>query len=199
VSRLAEDRSAAKESRVSDDPKQRGESESSDDGRFSERFRELERDVFRVCRRLLDSSSAADDAVNEVYLRARRAHGSYDETRPFRPWLLGIAGNHCIDLLRRRQIETRIFDTSLREAEGPSDPGPSPLAQIVDKQQRSALLSEIDALPSHFRLPLVLFYWSDLDYGQIGEVLGVPRGQVGSLLFRARRQLRTSLEKGVAE
>ena len=40
---------------------------------FGSEFRRLERDVFRVCRRMLDSSAAADDAVSEVYLRARRA------------------------------------------------------------------------------------------------------------------------------
>lgn len=167
-----------------------------DDPVLSERFRDLERDVFRVCRRLLDSSAAADDAVNEVYLRARRAIASYDPSRPFRPWLLGIASNHCIDQLRRRKVETRIFDGASPESDGPIDPGPSPLSQVVDGEERAAVLAAIDELPAHYRLPLVLRYWSDLDYSQIGEVLGVPRGQVGSLLFRARRALRTSLVTG---
>lgn len=173
---------------------------SDEDAGFSQRFRSLERDVFRVCRRLLDSSAAADDAVNEVYLRARRALGSYDEARPFRPWLLGIAGNHCIDQLRRRRVETRIFDHRPDgEVEGPADPGPSPLKQVARAEQRAEVLAAIDELPPHFRVPLVLRYWSDLEYRQIAELLGVPRGQVGSLLFRARRQLRTSLSKGNAQ
>jgi RNA polymerase sigma factor (sigma-70 family) len=168
-----------------------------EDPAFPQRFRELERDVFRVCRRLLDSNSAADDAVNEVYLRARRALGSYDEARPFRPWLLSIAGNHCIDQLRRRRVETRIFDARAdAEVDGPADPGPSPLAQTLRAEDRAELLAAIDELPSHFRIPLVLRYWSDMEYTQIAEVLGVPRGQVGSLLFRARRQLRASLSPG---
>jgi RNA polymerase sigma-70 factor (ECF subfamily) len=51
----------------------------------------------------------------------------------------------------------------------------------------------ISELPLKYRLPLVLRYFSELDYAAIAEVLGVTRGQVGSLLFRARCLLRESV------
>lgn len=166
------------------------------DTTFGERFRAHERDVFRLCRRMLESSSAADDAVAEVYLKARRAADGLDPERPFRPWVLAIAGNHCIDQLRRRRIETRIFALEGADSDELADPGPSPLRQLAAAQERARVLAAIDGLPIQQRLPLVLRYWSELDYAQIGEALGVPRGQVGSLLFRARRKLRDSLAKG---
>ena len=57
-------------------------------------------------------------------------------------------------------------------------------------ERSTAILEAIDALPPRYRAPLVLRYFSDLDYDAIADALGVSRGQVGSLLFRAKRMLR---------
>jgi RNA polymerase sigma-70 factor (ECF subfamily) len=68
-----------------------------DPAAFDALFRSHASDVTRVCRRMLDSETAAQDATHEVFLRARRGFASYDPERPFRRWLLGIAGHYCID------------------------------------------------------------------------------------------------------
>jgi RNA polymerase sigma-70 factor (ECF subfamily) len=58
------------------------------------------------------------------------------------------------------------------------------------------VLEAIDALPLHYRLPLVLRYFHELDYEGIAEVLNLSRSQVGTLLFRAKRRLRLELSGG---
>ncbi len=167
-----------------------------DRGAFDELFRPHEAHVARLCRRMLDSASAAEDAAHEVFIRAQQGIRSYAPERPFRPWLLGIAGHHCIDQLRRRRTEARLFTAGDFESSDLLDPGPSPLRQVVDAEERRELLGAIDALPIRYRLPLVLRYYSELDYDGIADVLGVTRNQVGSLLFRARRRLREQLAGG---
>ncbi|MGI9657377.1 MAG: RNA polymerase sigma factor, partial [Gaiellaceae bacterium] len=65
--------------------------------------------------------------------------------------------------------------------------------------QRSARLGRaIERLPVRYRLPLVLRYFADENYAGIAAALGVSRNQVGSLLFRAKRMLRTSLADDAA-
>jgi RNA polymerase sigma-70 factor (ECF subfamily) len=58
------------------------------------------------------------------------------------------------------------------------------------------VLEAIDALPLRYRLPLVLRYFHELDYEGIADVLNLSRGQVGTLLFRAKRRLRQELSGG---
>ena len=162
---------------------------------FGELFRAYRGDVERVCRRML-GESGAQDAASEVFLRAQRALPSYDSGRPFRPWLLGIASHYCIDQLRRRAREVRMFDPADLSERELTHPGPSPLRQLAETEQRRELLSAIDSLPRKYRLPIVLRYFEELDYGQIAEILNLERPQVGTLLFRAKRQLRGVLLDG---
>src|ERR1700680_3358761 len=61
------------------------------------------RRVFGLCRYMLDSRESAEDATSEVFLKLQRSIDSYDGSIPFPRWLLRVAGNQCIDALRRRQ------------------------------------------------------------------------------------------------
>ena len=69
----------------------------------------------------------------------------------------------------------------------------SPLRRLILAQERGALTRAIESLPLKYRLPLMLRYFSEYDYGAIAEALGVTRNQVGTLLFRAKRMLRVRL------
>lgn len=161
---------------------------------FGELFLAHRADVERLSRRILGDAASAEDAAAETFLRAGQRLESYDPRRPFRPWLLAIAAHHCIDVLRRRSGEARIFqDRGADVAELPAG-GPSPLRQLLRAEERAALLAAIDALPDRYRVPLVLRHFAALDYAAIGAVLDVSRNQVGTLLLRARRRLRRSLE-----
>jgi len=166
---------------------------SGDEAAFGELFSGYRDDVARLCRRMLGDGVSAEDATQEVFLRARNGLEGYDPTRPFRSWLMAVASHHCIDRLRRRQTESRLFDARDLNRGDLVDPGPTPLGQLARREQRDEILTAIDALPHKYRLPLVLRYFNELDYAQIGELLAVTRNQVGTLLFRAKRTLRQEL------
>jgi RNA polymerase sigma-70 factor (ECF subfamily) len=165
---------------------------------FEESFRAHRDDVLRLCRRMLGSQPAGEDAVQEVFLRARRGFGGYDPERPFRGWLLAVAGNHCVDQIRRRGLEARLFDARDLDAGDLRDPGPTPLRDVLEREERGRVREAIDALPHRYRLPLVLRYFQELDYDGIAQILGIGRGQVGTLLFRAKRELRRRLAEEAA-
>src|SRR5262249_13198024 len=98
---------------------------------FADIYKTHYRRVFSLCRYLLNSFDAAEDATHEVFLRAHRKLATYDPALPLSSWLLGIASNHCIDLLRRRTTEKRIFDLDAADKIEPSAPNRTPLGELI--------------------------------------------------------------------
>ena len=153
---------------------------------------ELRPDVVRLCARLLGGVDA-EDAANEACLRAQSRFASYDSSQPFRRWLLSVASNYCIDQLRRRRVEQRLFDPAEADFEALPGRGPSALDGIVKRESQVAVQAALDRLEERYRAPIVLRYMAELDYDAIAEALGISRSQVATLLFRGKRRLRDML------
>jgi RNA polymerase sigma-70 factor (ECF subfamily) len=160
---------------------------------FAEIYRTHYRRVFGLCRYLLNSADAAEDATHEAFLRAQRKFAGYDHSQPLSSWLLAIASHHCIDVLRRRRLETRLFELNSFEDLDPAARGPSPLSEILAAERSGAVRGALAALPDKFRIPLVLAYYNDLGYDEIAGILGLKRTHVATLLFRAKHQMRRIL------
>lgn len=160
---------------------------------FGEIYRAFSRRVFGLCRHLLGSAEAAEDATSEVFLRAQRAMNTYNSALPFPRWLLSIAGNYCIDQLRRRRLEARLFAPEEADLAEPAGRGPSPLAGVLTEEKQRAVRSALEALPERYRAPLLLRYYADMSYEEIGATLRLPRSQVATLIFRAKKELRRAL------
>lgn len=159
-------------------------------GHVYETFRE---DVTRLCARLLVDPADAEDARSDVFLRAREGLAGYDTSRPFRTWLLSIAAHHCIDRLRRRALEGRLFRASDLSADDLPSGGPSPLQATLGREGREELSRALDRLDARYRAPIVLRYFAELSYAEIATALDLEARQVGVLLHRAKDRLRRSL------
>jgi RNA polymerase sigma-70 factor (ECF subfamily) len=154
------------------------------------------RRVLGLCRHLLGSPDAAEDARNEVFARLPRAVERYDAALPFERWLLSVTSHHCLDLLRRRRVEARLFVAEPEEpgtAAGGIEPGPSPLAAVLAGEGRERVRDALPRLPERYRLVLVLRYYGELGYDDIAAELGLARNHVAILIFRAKRALRRLL------
>ncbi|MGD0182505.1 MAG: sigma-70 family RNA polymerase sigma factor [Terriglobales bacterium] len=162
---------------------------------LAEIYRRYVRRVFGLCRYMLYSRESAEDATSEVFLKLQRSIDSYDRSTPFLRWLLRVAGNQCIDALRRRQRGRRaIVEVEDRAAviEVPSSE-PSPLGAVISKEERAEVRDAIARLPENYRVPLVLRYYSELSYDEIAQQLDVERNNVATLIFRAKQELRRRL------
>ena len=149
--------------------------------------------VFGLCLRLLRRPAQAEDATQEAFVRAYRALDSYDTSQPFAAWVLGIASNHCIDLIRRSTREPAPFGVGEVEVERIEAEAPAPEDALADAERNEEIRSAIEALPDKYRLPLVLAYYNEWSYDEIAAELGITRNHVGVLLLRARRTLRRAL------
>ena len=151
-------------------------------------------DVLRLCRRMLGHAHDAEEARSETFLRAQQAAASWDG-RPLRAWLLGIASHHCIDRLRRRALEGRLFDASDLDAGELPAAAPSPLTLLLARERSTQLEAALAELPDKFRAPLVLRFLADQSYAEIALALGVTEAQVAVLVFRAKAKLREALTR----
>jgi len=166
---------------------------------FSQLVEEHKRAVYGLCLRILSDREEARDAAQEAFARAYAALDSFDLSQPFAPWVLRIARNHCLDLLRRR-LPARARVELDADPEGGSPPDLlDPEAERGDDrlekaQAREALGEAVAALPANYREVVHLFHVEQLSYKEIAQVMGVPMGTVMTWLHRARSKLRQFLE-----
>ena len=155
------------------------------------------RRVFGLCRHILGSRESAEDATSEVFLKLQRSIDSYDGSTPFPRWLLRVAGNQCIDFLRRhrreRQVIVEVEDRAAIEA---TSSEPSPLSSAIRTAEREQVQAAIARLPENYRVPLVLRFYSELSYDEIAQQLGLQKNHVATLIFRAKQELRRKLAHG---
>jgi RNA polymerase sigma-70 factor (ECF subfamily) len=166
-----------------------------DDEALGEIYRRYVRRVFGLCRYMLESRESAEDATGEVFLKLQRSIESYDSSIPFPRWLLRVAGNQCIDVLRRRRRGRRMIvevedGAAVMEA---TSSELSPLGAVISKEERVRVRDAIARLPENYRMPLVLRYYSELSYDEIAQQLGLEKNNVAALIFRGKQELRRRL------
>jgi RNA polymerase sigma-70 factor (ECF subfamily) len=150
--------------------------------------------VYRVCRRTLGSREDAEDATSEIFLKARVRLASYEPSRPFAPWLYRVAANHCWDEIRKRRTRAEIDDGE-PELSALEDDAPTPQEAVLAIENRDSLRRVLHSLDERSRLAVVLRYFADMSYEDIGQALGISSNFVGVLLLRARRTMRKSLRE----
>jgi RNA polymerase sigma-70 factor (ECF subfamily) len=169
---------------------------------FEALMRRHNRRLFRVTRGILRDADAAEDAVQETYLRAFMKLDGYKPMGKFSAWLTRVALNEAL-MMRRRDRDTVSLDEVGEEAVSPADSlgSDSPSAeQFAEAAHARALLeTAIDALPENFRMVFVLRVVEGLDVRETAECLELNANTVRTRLFRAQRQLRGDLSRVLHE
>lgn len=161
---------------------------------FEQLYREHYRRVLGLCVRLLRRPEQAEDAAQEVFMRAYRAFRTYDPAQPFSHWISTIASNFCMDVIRRRAKEAQLFGSEEVESLEIDSGETGALAGLICAERAEEVKAGIDALPEKYRIPLVLAYYNDSSYDDIAATLGITRNHVGTLILRGKQALRKSLE-----
>jgi RNA polymerase sigma-70 factor (ECF subfamily) len=142
------------------------------------------------CARALHLSGDAEDAVQEVFLRAWGAAARYDPTKgAVSTWLYRIAVNHCIDRNRRHGFR-RFIGLAGEDAPEIEDDAPDASRSLAARQNLGLLRRHIAALPDRQRQALLLRVLAEMDTASIAATLGTGTGAVEQLLVRARNTLR---------
>jgi len=144
--------------------------------------------VFGLCFRMLGHRQDAEDVMQETFVRALRGFSGFENDRPLRPWLLGIAANRCRTSLGRRTRRPTVVET----AEEPADHR----AGLADPDDLAGELERaLGKLRPEYRLVFALFHEQSLAYEEISLAVGRPIGTVKTWLHRARAELADHLSR----
>jgi RNA polymerase sigma-70 factor (ECF subfamily) len=161
-----------------------------DRGAFAQLMHRYAGAVYNLAYRMLGNAEDAEDASQEIFLRAYTRLETFDRQRRFSTWLLSIGSNHCIDRLRRRRFAWLTLDDAAFAL--PSrEPGPERSA--LNNEGRAIVQQALAKLPEHYRVVTVLRYWNDLSYDEISQVTGLPESTIKTRLHRARHMLAQAL------
>ena len=97
------------------------EARTGDAAAFSKLVEAYQTPVYNLAYRMLGNAAEAEDAAQETFIRAYTRLNTYDPDRKFSSWLLAIASHYCIDVLRRRRIQTLRQSFNMREGIRASD------------------------------------------------------------------------------
>lgn len=151
--------------------------------------------VYGVCYRMLRSHDEATDLAQDALVKILEGIDSFDGRSLLSTWIIRVAMNCCLSYLRKQKLRRH---ASLEDAPRsvdqsvPSEPGA--LDRVQHAEVRTELLAGLARIDPDMRAIIVLRDFQDLDYHQIGAILGVPVGTVKSRLFRARAALRQEVE-----
>jgi RNA polymerase sigma-70 factor (ECF subfamily) len=153
--------------------------------------------IYAVCRRIAGNDDDANDATQEALINITRRLDRFDGRSAFSTWVYRVATNTCLDELRRRKRRPTPglpeFDDGATDDRRLADQAPDSSEQLATRMEIDEALAE---LPEDFRAPVVLRDLCDLDYAEIGEILGIPPGTVRSRISRGRATLAKTLQSG---
>ncbi|MBU3214530.1 RNA polymerase sigma factor [Clostridium estertheticum] len=162
-----------------------------------ELFKIYERYLYSICYSYTQNEQDSLDIVQEIYIKVFKNISSFDEDRPFRPWIRRITVNTCINY--KRNIKSNIISLNYEHASGlcledtiVSDYN---LEEEVQKKGLKKIIKDgLINLPSNYRMVIALRYFDDLSYLEISELLNRPLGSIKTDLYRAKAILKKQLE-----
>jgi RNA polymerase sigma-70 factor (ECF subfamily) len=149
--------------------------------------------VYNLALRMVGDPDDASDLTQRSFLRAWNGLGSFDSNRRFFSWLYRITINESLRLLEeRRPLET--LDERM------ADPAPSPEEYRNRRERSDRVQAALMAVGANDREILVLRYFGQLSYAELGELLEVPEKTIKSRLYTARQTLgRVLRQRGFPE
>ncbi len=171
------------------------EAQRGDRAAFEELVRRTSRLVFARLYLETGDNHAAEDLLQETWLRAYHALGQLQQPGTLRAWLLTIAQNVLTDAARRDARHKRAAPPRAGPDVLASLPGPAPLPdeEAARAELRERALAVLRSLPEEYRLPLTLRYLTGADYDDIAAQLGLSNGSLRGLLHRGLKLLRARL------
>ncbi len=138
--------------------------------------------MFAYTRQMLSGSAVdAEDAVQEIFVRAYSGLRSSDRELALRAWLYRIAHNRCIDELRRPQsVATETIPATV------PNQGADPVVRLEQRDALQRLIADVQRLPAQQRSALLMRELAGMTYADVAGALGVSVPAVKSLLVRAR-------------
>lgn len=156
---------------------------------FAELVARYKKLIYSVVYNMIHDKQEVNDISQEVFIRIYKSLDRYNPEYKFSTWSVKIASNLCLDILRKKKIDTVPID----EIAGVSSKADTPEIKFIKKEKSQIIREAIASLPEKYRVPIVLFHQNGLSYEEMARVLDEPMTIIKNRLYRARLLLREKL------
>jgi RNA polymerase sigma-70 factor (ECF subfamily) len=149
--------------------------------------------LFRVALRVTNSKEAAEDLCQESFFRLYERNMVFPNPDEAKYWLIRVVKNASLNYAKRKERERRAYQRAFKEDTRQQETGEGAL---VKKETSEEVQKALEQLPENLRMVLILKEYAEMNYKEIGKVLGISEGNVKVRVFRARERLAAILEGG---
>lgn len=155
------------------------------------------KDIYSFCKYLTRNSADADDLYQDTFLLAMEQVERLDEKDNVKGYLISVAVKIWHNRIRKKSWRNRIAGEILLEPEKQetvtADNEQAAEETFLAAEERRKIREEIERLPDHQRVVVLLHYMQGLGVDEIGRLLSIPAGTVKSRLHQARKRLQKKL------
>ncbi|TRZ48638.1 MAG: RNA polymerase sigma factor [Dehalococcoidia bacterium] len=150
--------------------------------------------MLRYGKKFLFNHNDIEDLVQEVFIKAYTNIQSFDASRKFSAWLYRIAHNEFINAIKKKGKEPLpFFDLDIL---WPHFVSKESADKKTNQRELNQMLDKcLDKLGPKYREPLVLYYFEDLTYQEVADVLHIPIATVGIRLKRGKEIIKSLFQK----
>ena len=161
-------------------------------------MRRYNRRLYRVARGILADDAAAEDVVQETYLKAYSNLSTFKNKAAFATWLTRIAVYEALALKRKRKQSEPFPDHHQHEVDmRMHHPDQDPAVKVSNQELGRILVDTIDGLDEDLRVVFVMRMVEELDTRETSECLGISESNVKVRLHRARTILRERIDQQI--
>ena len=151
--------------------------------------------VLGLCTSLLGNATQAEDAAQEIFIKAYQSLQSFRGDSSFSTWLYRITINHCLNQQAKKKRQRWFSLDFISDSEIEQNPAPThdannrPDTVLEQKETELIIQNSINSLPKQQRIAIILSRYEGLTYQEIAEVMHCSVASVESRLFRAKQNL----------
>jgi RNA polymerase sigma-70 factor (ECF subfamily) len=147
--------------------------------------------LYRVALRIAGSEEEAEDLCHEAFFKMHEKGMVFPSPDDAKYWLIRVVKNAALNYAKRKARERKVYQKAFRVQRQEEEDSAAALLRDETRNEVAALLTR---LPEKLRAPLVLKEYGELNYKEIGRILGISESNVKVRIFRARERLAAMLK-----
>jgi len=160
-----------------------------DSSYYVEVVQKYQQAIYRYCLRLLGNQQDAEDAAQDIFIKAFESIMQYKNTVSFSSWLYKIAYRHCLNLLRKRKYQLRL----LLRLFTPEVTAESPEQTMDNRLFSPQLMYALTALSPEDRSMLILRIFEERTFEELGEIMGCKPEAAKKRVSRMKEKIRKKM------
>jgi RNA polymerase sigma-70 factor (ECF subfamily) len=149
--------------------------------------------LFRIAYRIAGTEAAAEDLCQDAFFRLYEKNMVFPNPEEAKYWLIRVVKNASLNYAKRKERERKAYQRAFREDIRQEETGEG---QLIKKELKAEVQEALDKLPENLRMVLIFKEYAEMNYKEIGRVLGISEGNVKVRVFRARERLAALLQGG---